>query len=182
MKSQALLVAAYMMLHVTDGLAQAWPEPRAPAIPPADGYVLIPNAAVAPDPALTYRSIFDGTRTAAKPDALLPAVNAAGGVLNDLAVGQVPNSSIQMAIVFHGPAVDGLLDNAHYRAKFGVDNPNLRVLAAMKSRGVQLFVCGQHLAAERVDPTILSADVTIASDAYLVLITFQNRGHALMLF
>ena len=87
-----------------------------------------------------------------------------------------------MAIVFHGPAVDGLLDNAHYRARFGIDNPNLPVLGAMKNQGVQLFVCGQHLAAERVDPKTLSADVTVASDAYLVLISYQNRGHALMLF
>ena len=35
--------------------AQNWPEPKAPAIPQADGYVVIPNAAVAPDPKTTYR-------------------------------------------------------------------------------------------------------------------------------
>jgi intracellular sulfur oxidation DsrE/DsrF family protein len=182
MTARARILALCLVLFASNGWAQSWPEPKASAIPQADGYVEIPNVAVAPDSGATYRSIFDGTRNAEKPDAILPVINAAGGVLNDLAVGKVPQSAIQFAIVFHGPAVDGILANAPYRAKYGVDNPNLPVLAAMKSRGVQLFVCGQHLAAEKVDPKTLSPDVAIASDAYLVLITYQNRGYALMLF
>ena len=115
-------------------------------------------------------------------DSILPVINALGGELNDLAVGKVPSGNIKFAIVFHGPAVDGILDDEHYRAKYGIANPNLAVLERMKKRGVQLFVCGQHIAAEHVDPKSLSPLVTIASDAYLVLITYQNRGYALMSF
>ena len=162
--------------------AQGWPEPKASAIPEADGYVAIPKAAVAPNPRTTYRSIFDGTKMAIKPEAILPVINAVGGVLNDLEVGKVPRGQRQFAIVFHGAAVDGILDDAHYRAKYGVSNPNLRVLAALKKQGVELLVCGQHLAADHIDPKIISPNVTVASDAYLVLISYQNRGYALMLF
>jgi intracellular sulfur oxidation DsrE/DsrF family protein len=182
MATTARILALSLILLASSAVAQTWPAAKALAIPQADGYVEIPNAAIAPDSSATYRSIFDGTRNASKPDAILPVVNAVGGVLNDLAVGKVPRTAIQFAIIFHGPAVDGILANGPYRAKYGVDNPNLPVLAAMKSQGVQLFVCGQHLAAEGVDPKTLSPDVAIASDAYLVLITYQNRGYATMLF
>ncbi len=179
---RACILCVILVLLSLNAFAQAWPAPRAPAIPQADGYVLIPKAAVAPDSRTIYRSIFDGTKISAKPDAILPVINAVGGVLNDLAVGKVPESNRRFVVVFHGPAVDGILDNAHYRAKHGIDNPNLPVLAQLKKQGVTLLVCGQHLAAEHIDPKILSSDITVASDAYLVLINYQNRGYALMLF
>lgn len=182
MISKIFFLVTFVFMFSLAGFAQKWPAPKAPAIPQADGYVVIPNAAIAPDPKTNYRVIFDGTRMAAKPDGLLPAINAAGGVLNDLVVGKVPRSQRQFAIVFHGPAVDGILDNAHYRAKYGVDNPNLLVLSELKRQGVILLVCGQHLAAEHIDPKILSPEVKVASDAYLVLVNFQNRGYVLMLF
>ncbi len=182
MVSKTFVLVALVFLFSLAGFAQNWPAPKAPAIPEADGYVVIPNVAVAPDPKTTYRVIFDGTKAAAKPDGVLPVINAAGGVLNDLVVGKVPHSNRQLAIVFHGPAVDGILDNAHFRAKYGIDNPNLKILSALKRQGVVLLVCGQHLAAEHIDPMILSPDITVASDAYLVLINYQNRGYALMLF
>lgn len=162
--------------------AQNWPEPKAPAVPEADGYVVIPHAAVAPDPKMVYRTVFDGTRFADKPEAILPVVNAIGGLMNDLAVGKVPRNNIQFVVVFHGAGLDGILDDAHYRQKYGIANPNLPVLAEMKKQGVTLLVCGQHLAADHIDPKILTPLVTVASDAYLVLITYQDRGYALMSF
>ena len=157
-------------------------SPKVVVLSVVDGFVVIPKAAVAPDSKTTYRVIFDGTKAAAKPNGLLPVLNAAGGVLNDLVVGKVPQSNQRLAIIFHGAAVDGILDNSHFRAKYGIDNPNLTVISELKRQGVELLVCGQHLAAEHVDPKTLSSDIRVASDAYLVLINYQNRGFALMLF
>ena len=85
-------------------------------------------------------------------------------------------------IVFHGPAVDGILDDAHYRAKYGRPNPNLNVLSELKKTGVAIYVCGQHLAAENIDPKTISPDVTVASDALIVLMEYENNGYALMSF
>jgi intracellular sulfur oxidation DsrE/DsrF family protein len=87
-----------------------------------------------------------------------------------------------MAVVFHGPAVDGLLDDASYRAKFNVANPNLPLLAQMKKAGVRVFVCAQHLAAAHVDPKTLAPEVEVASDALIVLMAYQNDGYALLKF
>jgi len=43
-----------------------------------------------------------------------------------------------------------------------------------------LFVCGQNLAFAQVDPKILTPSVSVASDASIVLMTYQNRGYALL--
>lgn len=164
------------------GVAQNWPAPKDPAIKGADPYVVIPRAAVAPDQRTTYSVIFDATKMASDPTKILPAVNGAGGVMNDLAVGKVPLGQQKFAIVFHGAALDGILDDEHYRQKYGIANPNLPLLAEMKKRGAELYVCGQHLAAANIDPKILTPMVRVASDAYLVMISYQNRGYAAMWF
>jgi len=160
----------------------AWDAPQAPAIPAADGFVVIPAAAVPPDPAHTYRAIFDSTLAAAKPDQLLPALNMAGSELNAFAVSHVPAAKVKFAVVFHGAALDGILDDAHYRSKFGVANPNLPVLDQFRKAGVELFVCGQNLAAEHIDSTTLAPTVRVASDALIVLISYQNHGYAVLNF
>jgi intracellular sulfur oxidation DsrE/DsrF family protein len=162
--------------------AAQWPPPKASAVSGADGYVEIPNAALAPTKTSTYRAIFDATRPADKPTELLPALNMAGSELNALAATNVPLNNAKFAVVFHGPAVDGILDEAHYNAKFGTSNPNLRAIAAMQKRGVEFFVCGQFLAAERIEPKSLVPEVTVAADALLVLIHYQNNGYALVSF
>ena len=106
----------------------------------------------------------------------------AGSELNALAAANLPLSNAKFAIVFHGPAVDGILDDTHYKAKFGASNPNLKAIAQMKKGGVEFFVCGQYLAGAKIDPKTLAPDVIVAADALLVLMQYQNKGYALMSF
>jgi intracellular sulfur oxidation DsrE/DsrF family protein len=48
--------------------------------------------------------------------------------------------------------------------------------------GVELFVCGQNVAADKLDPKALARQVRIASDALIVLMTYQSKGYALLSF
>src|SRR5262245_59986444 len=104
-----------IMLSLTTALAVEWAPAKAPAIPEADGYVVVPGAALAPDKTSTYRVVFDATEDADDPSTLLPALNMAGSELNALAVEGVPLDRAKFAVVFHGPAMSGLLDEAHYK-------------------------------------------------------------------
>ncbi|MFL6374551.1 MAG: DsrE family protein [Pyrinomonadaceae bacterium] len=162
--------------------AQKWPEAKAPAFAEADPYVAIPGAALSPNSTSVYSGIFDATKLPSDRKTILPALNAVGGLMNDFAVGGTPDGNVHFVIVFHGAATDGILDNSHYKQMYGVDNPNLPVLAKMRKMGIELYVCGQFLAASKIDPATISKDVTVAADAYLVLIGYQNKGYGLMSF
>ncbi|PYL71172.1 MAG: sulfur reduction protein DsrE [Verrucomicrobia bacterium] len=129
-----------------------------------------------------YKAIFDATHAADKPAELLPALSMAGSELNAFGVAGVPLRNAKFAIVFHGPAINGILDEAHSREKFGVSNPNLKVLSQLKKCGTEMFVCGQNLAADKIDPKTLSPNVEIATDAMIVLMTYQNNGYSLLSF
>src|SRR5205823_12975264 len=97
--------------------AAQWPPPKAPAVSGADGYVEIPDAALAPTKTSNYRALLDATRPVERPTELLPAVNMAGSEVSALAAASVPVTSAMFAVAFHGPAVDGIFDEEHYNAK-----------------------------------------------------------------
>jgi intracellular sulfur oxidation DsrE/DsrF family protein len=156
--------------------------PSSPLIPQADGYAFIPTAAVQPSKTHIYKVAWDGTKSAKSPGQLLPVLNNAGSELNAFAVSKIPISHAKFIIAFHGDAVNGILKNDIYKQKFGVDNPNIEVLKEMKKAGVKLFVCGQYLLGEKIDFKNITEEVSIASDALIVLMTYQNLGYAIMSF
>jgi intracellular sulfur oxidation DsrE/DsrF family protein len=169
---------AALLLALWAGSAQAWPAPQSPAVPEASGYVHLEGAPFTPTRHEVYKAAFNATLAADKPGDLLPALDNAASELNALAVEGVPLAQAQFAVVFHGGALDGILDDAHYRAKYGIANPNLPVLRKLKAQGTGLYVCGQNLVAAHVDPKTLAPEVEVASDALLVLIALQQKGYA----
>ena len=182
MISRLIFVCAVASACAIGGYGQKWPKALAPAFPEADPYVAIPNAAIAPSATTSFSAVFDATKFPSDRKTILPALNAVGGLMNDFAVGGTPTEKVHFVVVFHGAATDGILDNVHYKQMYGVDNPNLAVLAKMKKMGIELYVCGQFLASSNIDPATISKDVTVAADAYLVLIGYQNKGYGLMSF
>src|SRR5512141_2319797 len=91
-----LIILLFAVLHTS---AQ-WGKPSATVIPEADGFVVIPNAAVAPDKKRIYRAVWDATRGAKDPSQLLPALNMAGSELNAFAASDVPPANVKFVIVF----------------------------------------------------------------------------------
>ncbi len=85
-------------------------------------------------------------------------------------------------IVFRGSAVEGILDDPHYKAKQGVHNPNLNVLTELRNAGVELFVCGQSLVFDKIAPRVLSPVAAVASDALIVWSGTRTSGTHCFLF
>jgi intracellular sulfur oxidation DsrE/DsrF family protein len=173
------LLLAFLLFYGTSSFAQT---NSSPAIAEADGFTIIPNAKFPPDKNRIYKAIYDATKAAKDASEIIPAVNAAGSIFNDLAVSKIALSNAKFVIVFHGAAINSILDDVHYKEKFGVSNPNLKVFSKLKQAGTKLFVCGQNLLADKIDPKTISPDVLIASDALIVLMTYQQDGYALMSF
>ena len=171
--------ATLLLFSFVQCLAQA---NSSPVIPEADGFIVIKGATIPPDKNHIYRAIFDATKMSKDSSQLVPALNMAGSELNAFGVSKIPLSHAKFVIVFHGAAMNGILDDEHYKEKYGISNPNLKVLSELKKAGIQLFVCGQNLLSENIDPKTISPDVSVANDALIVLMAFQNDGYALMSF
>jgi intracellular sulfur oxidation DsrE/DsrF family protein len=181
MKIIVAIVFAFTL--ALSAMAADWPpKSEAPGITGSLGYAKLPDAAYNPDPKHTYKMVFDVSRGGAKPGEAALGIALAATELDQLRGNGVPAKKIKLALVFHGDAVNSILNNEAYRAKFKTDNPNLPILAALKVEGVELLVCGQNLVIANINPATLSPDITVGSDALLMLATFQNKGYALLSF
>jgi intracellular sulfur oxidation DsrE/DsrF family protein len=154
-----------------------------PSIPGVGDYVAVPNSSFLATPGRSYRVVFDARHGGDKPTEIAPAVMLAASEINTLAAHNVPRSKVRFAIVFHTASSDeAVLDDAHYKAKYGIANPNLPALARLRAAGVELYVCGQELLADGVPLDAVAKDVTIAEDGLMVLLMLQNDGYALLSF
>ena len=179
MRLLSFVLASAAFISMNAGAAD-YAAPKSPAVADGTGYVEIPGAQVAIDPAHVYKVIVDGLNAAAKPTAVLPALNRASLMVNAMTVARVPGANRKVVVVFHGPSVDGLLKNDGYRAKFGADNPNLKVIEQLVAAGVELFVCGQHMANAKLGMEALAPGIKLATAASIVLVTYQNEGYAIV--
>lgn len=89
---------------------------------------------------------------------------------------------MKIAIVMHGPAGFAAMDNATYRAKYNVDNPNIKLLSELKKAGAEIYLCGQTLHGQKFQESAMLPEVRLATSAMIVLVSYQNNGYALLAF
>jgi intracellular sulfur oxidation DsrE/DsrF family protein len=175
-----------VMLLALPAVAGAQPRPASDVVQPiagVDPYVRVPGATFLASNDQVYRVLFEATRGAKSPNELVPAVNMAGTELNTLAAHGVKRRNVEFVLVFHAEGADeAVLDDAHYRAKHGVANPNLPVLAALRRQGVKIYVCGQQLLADKVPLAAVSKEATLVEDGVVVVMTYGGRGFAHLTF
>jgi len=131
-------------------------------------------------PETHYRVVFDVSETPEDPAALNRSIESAARFLNMHARSGIDPANIEVAIVLHGGAGKDVLANEAYRSRFGVDNPNSGLLLALKSAGVQVWLCGQTAGYRGFGADELHPSAGLALSAMTVLTRLQNEGWALI--
>lgn len=140
----------------------------------------MPEAAVQPRPDREYKILFDVTKAAGTPDQVNPRLEHIARLINLFALAKVPPEKLKIVAVLHGPATAVALDDRHYREKYQVDNPNRKLIDALKRTGTVVYVCGQALAHKGFEPAWVNRDVSVALAALTVLAVYQLDGHVLI--
>lgn len=146
----------------------------------AGNYHPLPHAAYQPDPASTYKVVFSMTKGSEKPGQVNPALERVARTVNLYASAGVPVDHLKFVAVASGPATSLVLDNEHYKAQFGVDNPNLPVIAQLRKAGVDVAVCGQAMAEHHYPNEWAAKDVTLSLSALTTVTELEQKGYALM--
>jgi intracellular sulfur oxidation DsrE/DsrF family protein len=142
----------------------------------------LPRAAVQPQKGRTYKVIFNLSTAAPNPNEVLPGLANAARLLNVFAADGAPPKNLKVVAIFHGSAGYAAMSNEVYRAKFDVDNPNLKIIQELKAAGVQMLLCGQTFHELNFNERDLLPYVKLATSAAIVLVMYQNDGYALMPF
>jgi intracellular sulfur oxidation DsrE/DsrF family protein len=170
----ALAGAAGLLLGTAAAAAPAQ------AITAAGDFHPVPHAAFLPDRNASYKVVFGMTRGSAKPGQVNPALERVARTVNLYAAAGVPLDHLKFVAIAYGPATALVLDDAHYRAKFGVANPNLPVIAQLHKAGVTVAVCGQAVIENHFQDAWVAKDVEVALSALTTITELQHQGYALM--
>ncbi|SDZ93182.1 DsrE family protein [Nitrosospira multiformis] len=140
----------------------------------------MPNAVLQPDPGRQYKVIVNVTKLMTSPDQVNPGLDRVARLVNLFALAKVPPEKLEIAAVLHGGATSASLDDSHYRKKYQTDNPNIKLIKALKRAGVNVYVCGQALAHNEFESRWVSGEVAVALSAMIVLADYQLKGYALV--
>lgn len=134
------------------------------------------------DTALIYKVVFDVHNSPEDPTKVNPMLNTLARFLNMHAGAGVPVEQLHIAGVVHNKATHDVLDNTGYKAKYGVDNPNLPLLVALEDAGVKVYICGQSISARGVNRAEIHESVDVGLSAMTIILSLQNDDYRLIKF
>ena len=137
-----------------------------------------PKAAYQPDPKGTYKAVFNLRHFGDKPTQVSSSLEHVARAVNLYVQAGVPLAHLKFVAIASGPATPVVLDDAHYRKKYGVPNPNLPVIAQLRKAGVDVAVCSQALAEHDLEPKWVDSHVTVALSGLTTVIDLQQQGYA----
>ncbi|HRI80169.1 MAG TPA: DsrE family protein [Cyclobacteriaceae bacterium] len=158
------------------------PQRVNPVIKDFGGIFEIPYAAEKPDPSMNYNIVIEVEQMSEKPDTLNWALNNVARMLNLHTVGGLPKEKMHVVLAIHGGATYTVMNNDGYKAKYKMDNPNLKIYQQLQAAGVKMFVCGQSLIARDVDPNKMVPEVKVSVSMLTILTTYQLKGYAVLKF
>ncbi|CAB3774140.1 DsrE family protein [Paraburkholderia humisilvae] len=178
------LIAATLVAVTTVSAHAAKAEPTGfwttPTIQGYGNIHFLPDSAFKPEPGHTYKVVFALTQDAKNPRKVNPALDHVARTVNLYVEAGVPLKDLTFVAVAYGAATPLALDNAHYRAKYGVPNPNLPLIEKLKAAGVTVAVCGQAVAEHHFQYEWIDKDVTLALSGLTTVTTLEQQGYALM--
>lgn len=167
---------------LADSPAGFWQNP---VIKAAGDMHPLPDGAFQPQRDITYKAVFSLTKSEISKDKKQAAdtdggLEAVARAVNLFASAGVPPDHLKFVAIIHGGATPIVLDNAHYKQEFGVDNPNLKVIKQLEAAGVQIAVCGQALAGWKFEYSWVNPDIKVALSALSTMIILQQQGYSLI--
>lgn len=140
----------------------------------------VADAAYQPQADATYKIVFALTKGAKSSDQVNPSLDHVARAVNLYVAAGVPLDHLKFVAVASGPATSLAVDNAHYRARFGVDNPNLKLIGELRKAGVDVGVCAQAVAEHHFKYGSVSDKVTLTLSGLTTVTTLEHKGYALM--
>lgn len=179
MKSIAIAWSAFVCLALLAGAARAADVSGQLAVPGYPVAVDVPGAHELPDPSIDYKiawGIGSGAKDlTAEVNPTLPII---ARYVNTLAKWGVPEAKRHIIVMFHQRSddFDIVLGNEAFKAKYGKDNPNVALIAALKKAGVEFRACGQAVVGRKIDAKDVNPDIQIDLWAMTTFMNLQMKG------
>jgi len=140
----------------------------------------LPDSAFQLNKDQTHKVLFDVAGGKRDRGALNRRLESVARFLNMHARSGVDPDKLKLAVVMHGGSSFDALSDVAYRKRFGMDNPNSELLAALHEAGVELWLCGQSAGFNQIKTDDLSSHVGLALSAMTVMVELDSQGYVLL--
>ena len=137
----------------------------------------VPNVTFEAPRGPAYKVVWNIQVGSAKPGEANDAFNVPARFVNQGAVLGMARENVEVAVVVHGTAGEELLDDVEYRARKGVDNPNIALLEEMSRAGIRIILCGQTAANRKMPREHVLPFVKVAPSAAWAFATLTRQGY-----
>jgi len=121
--------------------------------------------------------VFDIMNSPESPEELNSSIETAARFLNMHAQAGVPLGNLKVALVVHNKASKDIITNAAYLNRFGVNNPNEKMVKALINAGAEIIFCGQSSLSRGFPRSETIEGVQLGLSAMTALIQLQNEGY-----
>lgn len=135
-----------------------------------------------PDSDIDYKIVVDLKTLQKKKSQLNGGLNNVARMMNLHGLGGVSRDQLSVAVVVHGGATEIILSDEGYRRKNGVENPNIKLISALKDAGAEIFVCGQSLLARGYEREEVNSEITVGLSMLTVVTEHMHKGYKLLIF
>lgn len=180
MKIALRVLPVLLILLISTGTVLAQ-QAKYPIVKEFGGIYEIPNS-INPDSELNYKIVIDLKTLQQDKGSINSGLNNVARMMNLHGLGGVKPGNLSVAVVVHGGATEAILNNAAYQRKNGVNNPNIKLMKALKEAGAELYVCGQSLLARGYEQDEVHTEVKVGLSMLTVVTTHMHDGYQLLVF
>jgi intracellular sulfur oxidation DsrE/DsrF family protein len=142
----------------------------------------VPFATDSPDPAMQYKIVFEASVEKLDSSQLYQPLELVARMYNLHVYGGVPQKNLEVVLVIGGEGIPVAMNNEAYRKRYGIDNPNLKILEQLKEAGVKINGCSQAMMKHHIDPAEMNPDITKIFSRFTTVSTYQMKGYAYFKF
>jgi intracellular sulfur oxidation DsrE/DsrF family protein len=143
----------------------------------------VPFATDRPDPNMQYKIVFEASVEAFDSSVIYPPLEHLARLYNLHAYGGVPQKNLDVVLVIGGNGIAVEMTNEAYKKRYGLDNPNLKILSQLKEAGIKLNGCAQATLKHHIDPaTEVNPDVKLVFSRLTTISMLQLKGYAYFKF
>ena len=142
----------------------------------------VENPDIKTDTTATFKVIFDVSKGSENRNEVNKYIVTAARFLNMHANEGMKPIQLKAAMAIHGSAWQDVLNNEAYNEKYGVDNPNFKLINELNAAGVDIIICGQTAGYREITRENINPSVKFALSAMTALLQYQNNGYKFIKF
>lgn len=124
--------------------------------------------------------VFQITRAENAPQEPNLGLERVARVVNLYVASGVPPEKLKFVVSVTGEGTPAMLNNEQYHRIYGIDNPNLKLIGALRAKGVDVSVCDQSVAFHHFQSNWIDRSVTHALSSPTTVSTLENQGYAFL--